>query len=276
MNLLGGLVHRPRQPAATNPGDILLTATDLVVELGGRRILDEVSLTVRAGEVIALVGPNGAGKSTLLGALAGDLVPGRGQVLLADRPIGGWTPVERAMRRAVLPQSVALSFPFTCAEVIAMGRTPWSGTSQTDQDEAVVRQAVTDCQVADFAGRAFNTLSGGERARVALAKTLAQQADLLLLDEPTAALDIRHQELVLRIAREQAAAGKGVVVVLHDLELAGAYAHRVAVLDRSRVVAEGPAAEVFTADLLSAVYQHEVEVFPHPRTGVPMVIPRRD
>jgi len=276
MSLLGNLINRSRQPRPTAPGDVLLTASNLVVELGGRRILDDVSLTVRAGEVIALVGPNGAGKSTLLGALAGDLPPSQGQVVLGDRPIGEWTPVERAMRRAVLPQAVALSFPFTCAEVIAMGRTPWSATSRADEDSRILEQAVASCQVADFAHRAFNTLSGGERARVALAKTLAQQADLLLLDEPTAALDIRHQELVLRIAREQAEAGRGVVVVLHDLELAGAYAHRVAVLDNSRMVAEGSAEEVFTAELLSAVYQHEVEVFPHPRTGAPMVVPRRD
>ncbi len=129
--------------------------------------------------------------------------------------------------------------------------------------------------MAGFAARPFSALSGGERARVALARVLAQRAPLLLLDEPTAALDLRHQELVLRICRERARAGDAVVVVLHDLDLAGAYADRVAVLQGGRLAAAGAPAEVFGAELLSRVYRQPVEVLPHPRTGIPLVLPVR-
>lgn len=131
-------------------------------------------------------------------------------------------------------------------------------------------------EVTGFAARPFSALSGGERARVALARVLAQRAPLLLLDEPTAALDLRHQELVLRICRERAAAGDGVVVVLHDLGLAAAYADRVAVLHEGRIAVHGPPAEVFEDGLLSRVYRQPVEVLPHPRTGAPLVVPVRD
>lgn len=131
-------------------------------------------------------------------------------------------------------------------------------------------------EVTGFAARPFSALSGGERARAALARVLAQRAPLLLLDEPTAALDLRHQELVLRICRERAAAGDGVVVVLHDLGLAAAYADRVAVLHDGRIAADGPPAEVFEDGLLSRVYRQPVEVLPHPRTGAPLVVPVRE
>ncbi|MFC7467812.1 ATP-binding cassette domain-containing protein [Actinomadura keratinilytica] len=130
-------------------------------------------------------------------------------------------------------------------------------------------------EVTEFAGRPFSALSGGERARVALARVLAQRAPLLLLDEPTAALDLRHQELVLRICRERAAAGDAVVVVLHDLQLAAAYADRAAVLHGGRIAAEGPPAEIFTAGLIGEVYRQPVEVLPHPAGGTPLVVPVR-
>lgn len=126
-----------------------------------------------------------------------------------------------------------------------------------------------------LADRQLPTLSGGERARAALARVLAQEAPVLYLDEPTAALDLHHQELVLGLARARAAVGVGVVVVLHDLALAGAHADRVVVLSEGRIVADGPPAEVFDEDLLSAVYHHPIEVVPHPRTGAPLVMPRR-
>jgi iron complex transport system ATP-binding protein len=130
--------------------------------------------------------------------------------------------------------------------------------------------------VTAFAGRPFSALSGGERARVALARVLAQRAPLLLLDEPTAALDLRHQELVLRLCRERARAGDAVVVVLHDLSLAAAYADRIALLRRGRIAADGPPARVLAEGLLSEVYEQPVEVVPHPRTEALLVVPRRE
>ncbi|MGW6509947.1 heme ABC transporter ATP-binding protein [Streptomyces niveus] len=272
-------------PAPVAPGDVVAEARDLRVRLGRRDVLGGpagdpgggVDLVVRAGEVLVLVGPNGAGKSTLLAALAADLdaTGTSGRVRIGDRPAHDWSAPELALRRAVLPQAATLSFPFPVEEVVRMGRAPWAGTAAADEDDAAVTDAMAATEVTEFARRPFSALSGGERARVALARVLAQRAPLLLLDEPTAALDLRHQELVLRVCRARATAGDAVVVVLHDLGLAAAHADRAAVLHEGRVVADGPPAEVFGGELLSRVYRQPVEVFPHPRTGTPLVIPMR-
>ncbi|MFF3888056.1 heme ABC transporter ATP-binding protein [Streptomyces sp. NPDC001914] len=265
---------RPVPPSAPAPGDVLAEAEGLRVRLGGREVLRGVDVTARAGEVLALVGPNGAGKSTLLAALAADLPAAEGVVRLHGRPVRDWSPTELALRRAVLPQAATLSFPFTVEEVVRMGRAPWARTRR--DDDAAVGAAMAATEVTAFATRPFGALSGGERARVALARVLAQRAPLLLLDEPTAALDLRHQELVLRVCRERAHAGDAVVVVLHDLGLAAAYAHRVAMLCAGRVAADGRPLEVFTDGLLTEVYRQPVEVFPHPRTGEAVITPKRD
>ncbi|GIG67155.1 heme ABC transporter ATP-binding protein [Phytomonospora endophytica] len=267
---------RSARTAPTRPvtGTDFLAATDISVSLGGRRVLREVSLTVRTGEVLALVGPNGAGKSTLLAALAADL-PSTGDITLAGRPIGDWTVAELARHRSVLPQHPTLSFPFPVADVVAMGRAPWATTEAADEDEAVVTEAMELCEVTAFAERPFGSLSGGERARVALARVLAQRTPLVMLDEPTAALDLRHQELVMRVCRARAGSGDAVVVVLHDLGLAAAYCDRVAVMHDGRVAACGSPREVFAAELLSEVYRQPVDVFSHPGRDELLVVPRR-
>ncbi|MFF3684328.1 heme ABC transporter ATP-binding protein [Streptomyces sp. NPDC002187] len=262
-------------PARPSPGTPLAEARDLHVRLGRRDVLRGVGLTAHGGEVCALVGPNGAGKSSLLAALAADLPASRGTVRIAGRAAAEWSARELALHRAVLPQSAELSFPFPVVEVVRMGRAPWAGTAREEEDEEAVATAMAATEVAAFATRPFSALSGGERARVALARVLAQRTPLLLLDEPTAALDLRHQELVLEICRERAAAGDAVVAVLHDLSLAAAYADRVAVLHDGRIAAAGPPAEVFDGELLSGIYRRPVEVFGHPRTGVPLVLPER-
>lgn len=262
-------------PSPVAPGSPAVEAVGLSVRLGQRQVLDSVDLTAHAGEVVALVGPNGAGKSTLLAALAADLAPGSGEVLISGRPATAWTAPELALRRSVLPQSAVLSFPFPVEDVVRMGRAPWAGTELEDEDDTAVAAAMAATEVTRFADRPFSELSGGERARVALARVLAQRAPLMLLDEPTAALDLRHQELVLRICRERAAAGDAVVVVLHDLGLAAAYADRVAVLHEGRIAVVGPPQEIFDGELLGEVYRQPVEVFPHPRTGTPLVVPVR-
>ncbi|MFF2718847.1 heme ABC transporter ATP-binding protein [Streptomyces sp. NPDC058011] len=262
-------------PSPVAPGSAAVEATGLSVRLGGRQVLDSVDIAAHAGEVVALVGPNGAGKSTLLAALAADLAPGSGEVLIGGRSTAEWTAPELALRRSVLPQSAVLSFPFPVEDVVRMGRAPWAGTEREDEDDTAVAAAMAATEVTRFAARPFSALSGGERARVALARVLAQRAPLMLLDEPTAALDLRHQELVLRICRERAAAGDAVVVVLHDLSLAAAYADRVAVLHEGRIAVVGPPGEIFDGELLGEVYRQPVEVFPHPRTGTPLVVPVR-
>ncbi|MGA5549490.1 heme ABC transporter ATP-binding protein [Streptomyces pseudogriseolus] len=267
--------RRPLPPPAAAPGDVLAETQGVSVRLGGnRQVLTNVDVQVRAGEVLALVGPNGAGKSTLLSVLAADLPPAAGTVRVHGRVAAEWSAPELALRRAVLPQSATLSFPFTVADVVRMGRAPWTGV-RPEEDEAAVAEAMAATEVTAFAARPFSALSGGERARAALARVLAQHAPLLMLDEPTAALDLRHQELVLRLCRERARAGDAVVVVLHDLGLAAAYAHRVAVLRSGRVEAEGPPEDVFTESLLTRVYDQPVEVLPHPRGGTLLVLPVR-
>ncbi|WP_329116459.1 heme ABC transporter ATP-binding protein [Streptomyces sp. NBC_01465] len=262
-------------PTPSPPGTPLAEAKALHLRLGSRNVLADVHLTVRAGELLTLVGPNGAGKSTLLAAIAGDLTPTTGEVRVHGQNVTTWPAPDLALRRAVLPQDAALSFPFPVEDVVRMGRAPWAGTDREDEDDDAVAEAMAATEVETFASRPFSALSGGERARVALARVLAQRAPLLLLDEPTAALDLRHQELVMRICRERAAAGDAVVVVLHDLGLAAAYADRVAVLEAGRIAVAGPPREVFTEELLSRVYRQPVDVFPHPESGVPLIVPRR-
>ena len=253
-----------------------LAAQGVVVRVdGGRTILDDATIDVRAGELHALVGPNGAGKSTLFGVLAGDVAPAAGVVELDGAPLRGIPPRELARRRAVLLQTNAVSFPFTVEQVVRMGRTPWARTPAEDDDDRVVAAAMAETDVAGLAARSYPSLSGGERARVSLARVLAQATDVLLLDEPTAALDLRHQEDVLRVARARAAAGAAVAIVLHDLNAALGHADRTTLLSGGRVVASGPPAEVLTADRVAAVYDQAVDVFPHPVSGVPVVAPRR-
>ncbi|MFI0943715.1 heme ABC transporter ATP-binding protein [Streptomyces sp. NPDC021020] len=277
MSFLNSAWRRDRTEPTPSPraGEVLASARELRVRLGTRTVLDGVDLDVTAGEVLALVGPNGAGKSTLLAALAGDLPAAGGAVRIGGAPVAAWGPRQLARRRTVLPQSAPLAFPFTAGEVVRMGRAPWAGTPLAAQDDTAVAEAMAATEAVGFADRPFPALSGGERARVALARVLAQRAALLLLDEPTAALDLHHQELVLRVCREQAAAGRGVVVVLHDLGLAAAHADRVAVLAAGRVTACGPPPDVLTSPLLTEVYAHPVEVIPHPRTGAPLILPLR-
>lgn len=266
---------RRRLPSTLPVGAVIAGARELYVELGGARILDGVSLSVRTGEVLALVGPNGAGKSTLLSALCGDVALADGTAHLDGEPLGHWSQVEMAMRRAVMLQQLTISFPFTVEQIVAMGRSPWAGTPFEDVDDEAVLAAMTFADVAPFASRTFGSLSGGERARVSLARAFAQRSQLLLLDEPTAALDLHHQEHVLQLARERAREGDAVVIVLHDLNLAAGYADQVAILSAGTLAAYGPPAETLTADLLTEVYRHQVEVWPHPTTGAPVILPNR-
>jgi len=244
-------------------------------QVAGAMLVDDIDMDVRYGEVLALVGPNGAGKSTLLALLAGDLAPTAGVVRLDGRALDEWTPRELARARAVLLQANQVAFSFTAQQVIAMGRAPWIGTERSDDDPRAITAAIAATDVQRLTSRAFPTLSGGEKARVSLARVLAQDARIVLLDEPTAALDLRHQEDVLRIARDLAAEGRAVIVVLHDLSLAAAYADGVAILAHGRLVAHGGPDDVLTAGRIEQVYETPVRVFRDEDTGRPIIIPRR-
>ncbi len=230
------------------------------VDLEGHRILHDVDLSVQPGELVALVGPNGAGKSTLLAALAGDLPLAAGRVSLEGKDVARHRAADLGRLRAVLMQKQTLAFGFRAEAVVEMGRTPWHRTPRAADDEQVVRRSMERTDVLALADRVFSTLSGGEQSRVAFARLLAQEVPVLFLDEPTAALDVRHQEAVLDVAQACARAGAAVVVVLHDLSLAAAYADRICVLAAGRVRADGPPRAVLDAALLSEVYEHPLEV----------------
>jgi iron complex transport system ATP-binding protein len=254
---------------------VTIEAIGVAVARDGRRVLDGVDVAVGAGELVAVVGPNGAGKSSLVAAMSGDVELAAGEVRLCGAPLSSWRAVDAARRRAVLVQRPVVGFPFTVDQVVRMGRAPWQATPETAEDDDAVADALARADVAHLVDRSVLSLSGGEAARVSLARALAQRTPVLLLDEPTAALDIQHEEHTLRVVREQVARGVAALVVLHDLSLAAAHADRVVVLRDGAVVAAGPPAEVLTAALVSDVYRHPVDVVPHPITGVPLVLASR-
>ncbi|PQZ53894.1 MULTISPECIES: heme ABC transporter ATP-binding protein [unclassified Microbacterium] len=255
---------------------VRLRGAGLTVRVGeGRTILDDASIEIHEGEIHALVGPNGAGKSTLFGVLSGDVAAQAGKVELDGRPIDRVKPRILAQQRAVLLQENTVTFPFSAEQVVRMGRTPWARTPASEDDDELVSAAMVQTEVTALKARAVPSLSGGERARVALARVIAQSTAILLLDEPTAALDLKHHEDVMRLIRGRADAGIAVAIVLHDLNAALAHADRVTLLADGRVAATGTAAEVLTAERIEQVYGQAVDVFPHPATGVPLVVARR-
>ena len=250
-----------------------ILATGVGVEIDGHRILRGVDLSVAPGEVVALVGPNGAGKSTLLAAMSGDVPLTEGEIVIAGRPLGGYRHLELARERAVLTQDNQLSFPFTVEQVVTMGRSPWARTDRFDEDEPAIESAMAAMDIRHLVARRFTSLSGGEKARVSLARVLAQRTSIVMLDEPTAALDLRHQEEVMRAVRDLAAAGAAVLVVIHDLSLAAAYADRIAIIANGTLVAAGAPAEVLTVEQVSTVYGLPVEV--SLASGRPVIVPVR-
>jgi iron complex transport system ATP-binding protein len=254
----------------------LVRCRRLSVARGGRTLISDVDLAVRPGEMVALVGPNGAGKSTLLHALAGE-APGveEGEVAIADRPASTWRHRDLARIRALLPQRSTVAFPFAVHEVVQMGTTPWAGSAEPDEVDRTVARALDDTDALHLAERSYPTLSGGEQARVALARVLAQRTPLLLLDEPTAALDLGHQELVLALAKRHATSGGAAIVVLHDLGAAGRYADRVVLVDAGAISADGPPSQVLTEERISCVYRHPVTVARSPTSGDLIVAPER-
>ena len=234
------------------------------------------SIAVAKGEVVGVIGPNAAGKSTLARLCCGLLVPQQGTVTLQEVPIEKLSRRERARRVAFLPQHPPHDLSFTAREVALMGRAPhlglWALEGPRDFERA--REGLREMDALDLADRPVSQLSGGERQRVFLARAFAQEAALLVLDEPTAALDLSHQVLLVNALRRRAREGGGALLVLHDLALAGAACDRLALMDRGRVVAQGAPGEVLRPDVLGPVYGTQVEVMMHPSTGQPLVAPR--
>lgn len=219
---------------------------------GTHRVLDAVDLELKSGELVALVGPNGAGKSTLLKVLLGWLEPDRGRVEVAGRPLSGMSRRDVAKKIAFVPQEARVDFAFTSRELVTMGRMPYLGRFQPEgpEDVGAVERALDATETRALADRIVSELSGGERQRVQLARALAQETDILLLDEPTANLDIEHQLALLELVQRLVRDGRAAMVALHDLSLAARFADRVVVLASGGIVAAGEPSEVFTEGLL--------------------------
>ncbi|WP_020181394.1 heme ABC transporter ATP-binding protein [Methylopila sp. M107] len=241
-----------------------LEASGVSVRLGGKTVASEASLVVRPGRVTVLIGPNGAGKSSLLSALAGDMAPSAGRVTLDGAPLASFKPAELARRRAVLGQTVELAFPFTVDEVARLGLP--AGLPRDDADR-VVAEALAAVDLSGAGARSSTAMSGGERQRAHLARVLAQLAAApdgrpryLLLDEPTANLDLAHQLATLALARRHADAGGGVLAVLHDVNLAAMAADDLVAMKHGRIVASGAPRDVLTDETVAAVYDVEARV----------------
>ncbi|HEY8491423.1 MAG TPA: heme ABC transporter ATP-binding protein [Dehalococcoidia bacterium] len=254
----------------------VLAARGLRAGYGGREVLRGLDLSLSPGEVLGVVGPNGSGKSTLVRVLSGVLRPRAGTVLLMGRDLRAFSARELARTVAVVPQAASLPEGFTALQIVLMGRTPYLGllASEGPEDLAAARRAMEQTDVLRLADRPVQRLSGGERQRVVAARALAQEAPVLLLDEPTAHLDVGHQtalfDLVHRLARERRLA---VLAVVHDLTLAGQYCDRLLLLKDGRALAGGPPEQVLTPERVTEAYGVAVSVVQHPVTGRPVVLP---
>lgn len=250
---------------------VVLRVEGVSFAVGGTTLLHDVTVALRHGTFHALVGPNGAGKSTLLRLLAGEGVPTAGVIYLDDRPLGDYSKQQLALWRAVMPQDVVMSFAFTGEEVVMMGRYPHV-SAKADDHAAVVDRRLRETDADGLRDRLYPTLSGGEQARVTMARVLAQTTPILFLDEPTASLDPRHQHLVMDLAKLHAKNGGTVVAVLHDLNLVSAYADDIILLKDGRVRAQGSSSEILQPRLLDDVFQTKFYVSDHPGLSRPLVL----
>jgi iron complex transport system ATP-binding protein len=250
-----------------------LSITHLGYRANDNSLLKDVSLVVPSGGLTAVIGPNGAGKSTLLRVAAGDVAPTSGSVSYGDTPLSGMSVARRARSRAVLAPQQATEIPFTVHQVISMGRYPhrFDRGTKPETEQAMIESAIDLLDLGDLRHRQLRSLSGGEHQRVAIARVLAQRAPIILLDEPTTALDIRHQESVMTLLAELAANGHSVLAVLHDLNMVSHF-DQVILLNEGRVAAAGTPQDVLTTERLTTVYGHPIDVVDHPtRPGVLMV-----
>lgn len=254
----------------------MIVLDDLTVRIGRRTILPSISLTFEPARLTAIIGPNGSGKTTLIRAISGAL-PASGSITLDGRGVAGIPSFELALRRAVLEQSTELAFPFTVREVVGLGIVDRSAADAGERPE----RALEVVDLAGFGERMYQELSSGEKQRVQLARALCQvwtpvtggAPCWLLLDEPVASLDIKHQLVVMRIARAFACAGGGAIAVLHDLNLAAAFADRIVAMHAGRVAASGTPTQTLVAPVLGRIFECEVPVGRVPADGAPFVLP---
>ena len=251
----------------------MITGEDVTVSLGGKRVLAEASFDVAEGTFVAVCGPNGAGKTTLLRTVNGVLAPDSGRVVVDGEDVTAQSTKRLARRVATVPQDTSLAFEFPVREVVAMGRTAHRGRFErsTPADREAVDRALERAQVAEFADRSVGAVSGGERQRVLLARALAQETPVLLLDEPTASLDINHQIRTLSLVRSLVDEGKTALAAIHDLDLAARFCDALVVVADGRVLASGPPDEVLTEAVVERAFSSAVTVRTNPVTGTPTV-----
>jgi iron complex transport system ATP-binding protein len=238
--------------------------------------LDDMTLTIAEGACTIILGPNGSGKSTLLRALLGRVAPERGSIACFGAPLASWSRPALARAVGVVPQGEYETFPITTRALVAMGRYPHLGPwrRESEADMGAIDTAMARCDVTQFAERMVDTLSGGEGQRARIARALAQEPRALVLDEPTASLDLKHEMEVLALLRSLAASGTTIVLVTHNLSVAAQFADRVVLLDRGRLIIEGPADEVLTAHRVREVFGWPVELI-QGETGAPYIVPVR-
>jgi len=256
----------------------MLEARNITINYDLREAVAGVSLRTEPREMIAIIGPNGAGKSTILRALNGTLRPARGEVVLDEQPLDSYARRAIARRIAVVAQEADLRFPFTVLEFVLAGRYAWSSAStwgwESAHDVEIARTVLRETELESFETRLMNELSGGERQRAVLARALGTEAGILLLDEPTANLDLAHQATMLRLIRARCDDHEtAAVVVTHDLNLAAEFSDRVILLKEGRAIAIGSPQEVLTSELLGKVFDLEILVDAHPTSGAPRITP---
>lgn len=259
---------------------MMLNVSQIDVSIRGRRLLKSIDFELEQGQLLAIIGPNGAGKSTLLATIAGDLTPERGVVSLAGRDVGQMHATELAQCRALLPQFSTLSFDFKVYDIIAMGRAPFDAGVLSSRSIDVIDQAIALAQVQALCHRHYLTLSGGEAQRVHFARVLAQVLDgledqprLLMLDEPTASLDWCFAQHVLQTTQQLTRRKLTGVVVLHDLNLAAAFADKIAVISGGELVGFGSPGEVLHTEMIEGVFGLDVHILSHPTTSKPLIVP---
>jgi iron complex transport system ATP-binding protein len=256
----------------------MLEARNVSINYGARRAVSDVSLALRPGEVTAIIGPNGAGKSTMLRTFNGGLAPASGSISLDAQPLNSYSRRAVAKRIAVVAQEAELRFPVTVFEFVLGGRYAWAGTSgwgwETSHDVDVSREVLRETQLDELSNRVMSELSGGERQRAVLARALATEASVLLLDEPTANLDLAHQAMILALVRNRCdTKAISALVVTHDINLAAEFADNVLLMKDGETVAFGSPDEVLTPELLRQVFAVRVLVDAHPVSGVPRITP---
>lgn len=254
---------------------IAIDAKGLTKRFGSLTAVDDVNLQIPEAAIYGFLGPNGSGKSTLMKALLGTVDLESGEALVEGRSVEDWPRRELARRVGAVSQSESTAFPLTVRQLVEMGRYPHLGPLRPmkAEDRSAVDAAMERCDVTEFRDRLVETLSGGEFQRVRIARALAQEPSALVLDEPTASLDIRHEMGILQLLRDSSRRGVTVLLVTHHLNLAARFADRVLLLDAGKVAAEGAVSEVFQSRILEAVYGWPLSIAPDPVTGAPSVTP---